>query len=281
MRRRVIADPATATEGELWTREVVAELRAAGYRPRAWSAFVARSFARARSARSSRPRAHRETRALAALGLAAWLGVALLGRVWLALAGAAWWTLVAGMVDVHLGMLEDGAGRPSERLGVANLLTLSRTALVPAFPVLPPAALVGGLLLTGALDVLDGALARAFRRETRLGAWLDGGVDGFVLSAAAIGAGLDGRLPWWAVALVAVRHGAQWAIVGFAWLTVAVTPDRRPRVSGKVPGAVLFAGLVLACLRVPGAAPLVAAGALGGLATLGLTVARARRLQLT
>lgn len=265
------------TEGELWTREVVSELRASGYRPRAWKWFVARSLARARLARHDRRRAHRQTVALAALGLAAWLAVALLGRPWLALVGAAWWALVVLLLDWHLGMLEDRAGRRLARLGVPNLLTLSRTALVPALPVLPPTLLLVALLVCGVADVLDGAIARSFRQETRLGAWLDGGVDGFVLGAAALGAGADGLLPWWAVAIVLARHVLQWAVVATAWFTMAERPERRRVVSGKTPGAVLFAGLVLACLRFPGASVLVAAGSIGGLTTFALTLARARR----
>jgi len=268
------------TEGELWTREVVGELRASGYRPGAWKWFIARSLARARFARRERRRAHRETLALAALGLAAWLALALLGRLWLALVGATWWALIVLMLDWHLGMLEDEAGRPLARLGVPNLLSLLRAALVPALPVLAPTLLLVALLVSGVADVVDGAVARAFGRETRLGAWLDGGVDGFVLGAAALGAGFDGLLPWWAVALVLARHALQWAVVAAVWLTIAERRERWRTVSGKLPGAVLFAGLVLACLRVPGASALVAAGSIGGLATFGLTLARARRQPL-
>jgi phosphatidylglycerophosphate synthase len=265
------------TEGELWTREVVGDLRASGYRPGAWTWFIARSLARARLARGARRRAHREVVALAALGLAAWLVVALLGRPWLALVGAAWWALVLLLLDWHLGMLEDDAGTWSVRLGVPNLLTLLRAALVPALPVLAPALLLVALLVSGVADVLDGAIARAFDQETRLGAWLDGGVDGFVLGAAALGAGVDGLLPWWAVAIVIVRHASQWAVVAAAWLMLAQPPKRQRAVSGKLPGAVLFAGLALACLRVPGASVLVATGAIGGLATFGWSLDRARR----
>ena len=268
------------TEGERWVREVVGELRASGYRPRAWTWFIARSLARARLARGDRRRAHCEVLALAALGLAAWLVVALLGRSWLALVGATWWAFVVLMLDWHLGMLEDEAGTRSARLGVPNLLTLSRAALVPALPVLAPTLLLVALLGSGIADVLDGAIARALDQETRLGAWLDGGIDGFVLGAAALGAGVDGLLPWWAVAIVLARHVLQWAVVGAAWLTLAELPERRRVVLGKVPGAVLFAGLALACLRVPGASALVAAGSLGGLAAFGLTLGRARRRPL-
>jgi phosphatidylglycerophosphate synthase len=268
------------TEGELWTREVVGELRASGYRLRAWSLFIARSRERASLARRDRRGAHRETLALAVLGLAAWLVLALLGRPWLALVGATWWMLVVLMLDWHLGMLEDEAGRRSARLGVPNLLTLLRAALVPALPVLSPALLLVALIGSGIADVLDGAIARSFGEETRLGAWLDGGVDGFVLGAAALGAGVDGVLPWWAVAIVLVRHALQWAVVGAAWLTIAELPVRRRPVSGKVPGALLFAGLALACLRVPGASALVAVGSIGGLASFGLTLSRTRHQPL-
>jgi phosphatidylglycerophosphate synthase len=55
--------------------------------------------------------------------------------------------------------------------------------------------LLAALLVSGVADVFDGAVARAFDQETRFGAWLDGGVDGFVLGAAALGAGFDGLLP--------------------------------------------------------------------------------------
>lgn len=265
------------TEGEAWTREVVAELRASRYRPRAWRLFVARSLERARLARRERRRAHRQTLALAALGVVAWLVVVPLGSPWLALAGATWWALIVAMLDWHLGMLEDAAGRRSAGLGVPNLLTLLRVAPVPALVVLSPTPLLVVLVAGGIADVLDGAVARAFGQETRLGAWLDGGVDGFVLGAAAVGAGLHGLLPWWTVALLLARHAVQWTVVATAWLTIAELPTQRRAVSGKTPGAVLFAGLVLACLRLPGATALVAAGSLGGLATFGLTLVRAHR----
>ena len=258
------------TEGELWTLEVVAELRASRYGPRAWKRFVARSLARARLARHDHKRAHQQTLALAALGVAAWVAVALLGRPWLAVAGAAWWALVVLMLDWHLGMLED-----ARALGIPNLLSLARVAAVPALLVLPPTRLLVVLLVAGIADVLDGAIARAFGQATRLGAWLDGGVDGLVLGGAAIGAGLDGVLPWWAVALVVARHAVQWTVVAAVSLTASEPADVRRLVSGTIPGAVLFAGLALACLRLPGATAFVAAGSLGALATLLWAILRA------
>jgi len=264
------------TEGELWTSDVLAELRADRYRLRAWAWFIDRSLARARAARAERRSAHRQALALGALGLACWLAVALLGRPWLALAGAIWWALVVLMLDWHLGMLEDAAGRRAAGLGAPNLLTLLRAATVPALPLLSATLLLAVLLPSGIADALDGAIARARDAETRLGAWLDGGVDAFVLGAAAVGAGRAGLLPWWAVALVLARHGLQWAVVAVAFFVAAERSARVGVVSGKAPGLVLFAGLVLACLRLPGASALVAAGSLGGLTALALTLARAR-----
>ena len=274
---RALVESTELAEGELWTREAVGDLRAAGFRPRAWRLFVAHSLARARLSRQDRPRAHRQTLGLAALGLAAWLVLALVGHPWLALVGATWWALVVVMLDWHLGMLEYVDGRRSVGLGVPNLLTLLRTAPVPVLPVLTPTLLLVALIIAGSADVLDGGIARFFGQETRLGAWLDGGVDGFVLGAAAVGAGRDGLLPWWAVAIVLARHALPWAVVATAWFAIAARPERSGVVSGKTPGAILFAGLVFACLRLPGASTLVTVGALGGLATFGLTLVRARR----
>ncbi len=63
------------TPGEVWTQQVLAELRSARYRPLAWARFLARSFARAREARAERRSEHRRTLALGSLGLAAWAAV--------------------------------------------------------------------------------------------------------------------------------------------------------------------------------------------------------------
>ncbi len=257
------------TEGEAWTAEVLAELRAARFTPLAWARFLARSFARARETRRTRPREHRQVLLLGAAGLAAWGGLALAGRPWLALAGAGWWLLVCLMVDWHLGML-DGL----DRLGLANTLSLLRAGVVPVLPVLSPALLAAVLIPTGISDGIDGPIARARGETTRLGLWLDGGVDGFLLGAAAVGAARDGVLPVWAAALVIAKHALQWLVVAVAYFAGAEAPAREGFVSGKAPGLVLFAGLALAALHVPGAAVLVLVGVLGGLATFGLTVVR-------
>jgi hypothetical protein len=70
-----------------------------------------------------------------------------------------------------------------------------------------------------------------------------------------------------------------WLVVSFAYFVRAAPPSRSGLVSGKAPGLVLFAGLALAALRLPGGLLFVVAGAAGGIATFGLTLLRARRLQ--
>jgi phosphatidylglycerophosphate synthase len=268
------------TEGEAWARELLRALRADGYRPRAWLRFLARSFERARRTRRGRRREHRQAMLVGAAGLAVWAGVASV-RPWLALAGALWWLLTVAMLDWHLGMLEDEDGRRLHRLGLPNLLSLARAAAVPVLPVASPGLLATILIPAGLADSVDGPLARRRGEETRLGVWLDGGVDTLVLSAAAVGAARHGLTPWWAASLVLGRQALPWLFVSLAYFVHAAPPSRAGLVSGKPAGLVLFAGLVLGALRLHGAAPLVVLGTVGGLTTLAITVVRARRLQPT
>jgi len=265
------------TEGEAWTRTVLEELRAAHYRPRAWGRFLADSFARARERRRERLRAHRLALVLGTAGLAAWTGAA--GRPALALAGAAWWAAAILMLDWHLGMLERPDGTPLGGVGAANLLTLIRAGLPPAL-----FALAGtdvGLALfaaAGASDVLDGVVARRRNEVTRLGIWLDPAVDGLVLGAAALGATRAGVLVGSVAALVVVRYALPWLVVVIHYFARAEPPERGGLVRGRVTGLVVYAGLALALLRLPGATPLVVAGAAGGLATVAASFVRGFRL---
>jgi phosphatidylglycerophosphate synthase len=261
------------TAGEAWARDLLEELRTHRYRPRAWVHFLARSFARARATRAERASEHRQTLLAGAAGLGVWAAVAGF-HPWLALAGTAWWLLAIAMVDWHLGMLEDEAGQPLHRLGLPNLLSLARAAIVPVLLVAAPALLAAILLLAGATDAIDGRLARARGEETRLGVWLDGGADALLLSAAAVGAARHDLLPWWAAALVLGWHSLQALAVALAYLLRARSPQRAASAWARVPGLALFAGLALASLKLPLAAPLISVGALGALT---LAVARARR----
>jgi phosphatidylglycerophosphate synthase len=266
------------TPGEAWTRDVLRELRAGGYRLRAWQRFLARSFERARATRRVRRREHRQVLLVGVAGIAVWVAVAAF-RPWLALAGALWWLPVIAMLDWHLGMLENDRGRPLRRLGLPNLLSLARAAVVPVLPLAPPALLSAILIPAGLTDAIDGPLARRRGEETRLGRWLDGTADTLALSAASVGAARHGLLPWWAVTLVLGRQALPWLAVSFAYFRRGAAPSPAGAFSGKATGVALFAGLALASLHLPGGVPLVVLGSVAGIATFGTTIARAFRLQ--
>jgi phosphatidylglycerophosphate synthase len=264
-----------ATAGELWTQEVLRELRAARFAPAAWVRFLAASFARARSQRLQRRRAHREALAVGAAGIATWIAVALSGRPGLGAAAAVWWTLVLLMLIWHLGMLERPDGRPLQGLGSANVVSLIRAAVVPLLLTVPPWALAALLVGAGATDVVDGWLARRRDEVSRLGRWLDPAVDCIVVGVAAVAAARLQLLPPWAAVLVIVRYLLPWLGVAAAYFARAQAPDRDVYVSGRLPGALVVIGLVLAGLRLPAGTPLVLVGTGGGLVTFALTVARA------
>ena len=263
------------TEGEVWAGEVLAELRAGRYSPRAWVRFIRQSLVFARERRVDRSREHRTTLALGWVGLAAWLGVGLAGRPWLAAAGAGWWIATTLMVDWHLGMLEDDAGRRLDGLGPANVLTFLRAGTPPAvFALFGTSAGVAVLVAAAASDLLDGWLARRRGEATRLGRWLDGSVDGLVIGAAAFGAWRAGMAPGWLAVLIVLRLAAPWLVVTVATFARARTPDPRRLVSGRVPGLVLLAGLFLVEFDSTIGIVLATAGALGGLGTFAATLAR-------
>jgi phosphatidylglycerophosphate synthase len=260
------------TEGELWARELLIELRAGRFCAAAWVRFFRRSFERAETTRRARTREHRTVVLLAASGAAAWTaaGLAVLGPV--GAAGAAWWLSLCLMLDWHLGMLERPDGRPLAGLGLANTLALLRIGVAPA-PLLVSRDAAGVLLLVaGMTDAIDGPLARRREEVTRLGRWLDGAADSSVLGAAA----LTAPLPGWVRTLVLARWGLPWVGVAACYFARTHAPSREGAVSGRYPGLVLFAGLVLVLFGLPAGAWPVAAGAVGGLVTLGLTAARQR-----
>ena len=254
-----------------WTEETLASLRAARFTPRAWLAFLSASFRRARELRTTYPRAHRTLLAVAAGGAAVWLALGIAGEQRLAAVAAPWWLAACLMADWHLGMLDR-----RDRFGAANTLTLLRAGTVPAILLLGrhPAGLAL-FAAAGASDVLDGFVARSRGETTRLGLWLDGSVDGLVLTAAALVA-----LPAWAGALVISRHLLPWAVIGASYFLRAQRPPLQGFVSGRIPGLVTFTGLALALLGVAGAEYLAAAGAVGGLGTFTAGALRTRAYAL-
>jgi phosphatidylglycerophosphate synthase len=265
------------TEGELWAESVLAELRRERFTPAAWRRFLHVSLARARRRRDERARAHRQVLMLAGIGTAAWASAALAGHAALAAAGACWWLLVLLMLDWHLGMLERPDGRPLDGIGSGNVLTLLRAGAIPLLAVLPPPGLGVALLAGGATDILDGPLARARDQASRLGIWLDGGVDGFFLGTAAVAAARHDLLAGWAAGAVLARYLLPWIAIAGAYFARARRPGREGYVSGRIPGLVLFAGLAFAVLHLPGATLLLTTGAAVGCATFAATVRRSWR----
>ena len=92
---------------------------------------------------------------------------------------------------------------------IPNIISVARILLV--FPViwwLLNENFVGALILffvAGISDALDGALARAFHWQSRLGGMLDPLADKFLLVSVYLCLGWLNALPWWLIGLVALR----------------------------------------------------------------------------
>jgi cardiolipin synthase len=264
------------TEGERWVRELLCELRAARYAPRAWTRFFARSFVRAGEQRRAHPKAHRQALSIGVAGLAPWGALAGAGRPWAAAAGAAWWFGVVLMLDWHLGMLERPDGTRIAGLGVANALSLLRLWAVPALPLLRPEAIAAALVLAGLTDVADGRLARRRDQATRLGTWLDGAADTSLILVAALALPLQA----WAATIVVARCAAPCLALTAYYFVRAGPPRGDGYVSGRIPGLVLLAGLLLVALGANRGAELAALGALGGIGTLAASLVLRGRSEL-
>jgi phosphatidylglycerophosphate synthase len=151
------------------------------------------------------------------------------------------------MLDWHLGMAEGGNGQPRARLSAADAVTLARFWLVPT---LPPIAedsigLPAVILLAGASDWLDGALARRHGR-TRLGRDLDTTADLVFFTVAALAARASGRLTPLGCRTLLARHAIGIAIASGAVFARA----RRPAIRARQSGALLrVAGLVMCTAR--------------------------------
>jgi phosphatidylglycerophosphate synthase len=240
----------------MFKRELIAELKAAGYRPRAWVIYVRRHFEAAIRLIAERPGPVRSVVAhgialfilffVAALGLGLTHGLDLGRRFFLA--GALWVGVLCGWVLFHLGLLTDLAGRPLFRLGWPNALTLLRGATVPALLVLAGAGadLLAVLVLAigAATDVLDGFVARRIGPLSRLGVIFDAIVDITWYTAAFFAFTRAGLLPPWILALVMIRYGL--LLTGAAVLYLRHTRLAiRPTRFGKATGALISIGLFL------------------------------------
>lgn len=266
---------ARLTEGELWTREQLALLIDAGFRPRAVGGFLAASQRRANRIRNERPHTAAGARAATAAGAAGWVALALAGvqpyrrRV---RAGLLWWALTGAMLDWHLGMVETEDGRPRP-LGAADAVTLVRVWLVPVAADSPTIAVC---TLAAASDWLDGTLARR-AEPTRIGRDLEGLADACFAVAALRGARARGWLGTWPAAgeLARLLAGTGYAL--WAYFARAGAPDPEVTRAARVTTPVRTAGLVAAAagLRRPATA-LVIGGSAVSVAAVARALQRAR-----
>lgn len=212
---------AGADLGDDFVLALLTALKADSYRPRAWLRFLGEAWEQSAACAGAHPRL-----AASWAGVAAGLTLAQTGalaltasqagdksamRTALALAPLHLWTLTDTWA--HLGMNAARRGdAPAETLGLPNALTLLRRGvadhlaarLLVGAPAPAPLAL-GALLIAGATDIADGAVARGTGRQSRLGAYLDATADlGFWL-ALALTLALTRRLPGWLAGLLAVR----------------------------------------------------------------------------
>lgn len=121
-------------------------------------------------------------------------------------------------------------------LTVPNLFTMIRVIMTPF--ILKALAdgryvLAGWLFGAAALtDLLDGAVARRFGSETRVGLYLDPIADKILLSSLYLGLGAAHAVPWWVVAVI---FGRDFWILLLAAVALQFTSFRHlePSVCGK------------------------------------------------
>lgn len=240
-----MADP-PLTDGERWSRRLLADLAAGDYRPGAWLDFVARSRERAATTRRERPALARQARRWGMTGaVAVSVGASAGGPS--RRTALAWWGLCWAMLEAHLGMVEGPAGERRPRLTAADGLTLGRAALVP-FAAAPAGrrSWIAIVAAGASSDLADGPLARR-DGETRLGRDLDALTDVAFFSAAALGAARAGWVPRGAALALQARHLGGAALLGWHWFA-------RGSPASVVYGAARWSGPPSAAALVLGAA---------------------------
>ncbi len=149
--------PPHAAESRAATNDLLAQLRAGRWRPRAWLQFLARASRRSADQALRRPRALAEV-SLLHIGIRA-----------ITPSGRRHWTLCSWLLAAtHLGLL----GRRGT-LGAANVITLLRANL----PGIPDRSGRWLPAVAASSDLLDGWLARRTRTETTFGAHADSLAD--------------------------------------------------------------------------------------------------------
>lgn len=207
--------------------------------------------------------------AVAGFGLVA-LSIAVmpLSKPWLF--AAAVWAATVGYARYRLGQNHvEGADAPSERLGLANGVTLFRGWLLALFAgiIAPSTAVPAGVFVCAVgLDAVDGPIARR-TRETVLGARLDGATDALALFVGSVSGAVIGVLPAWYPIAGVVWYGYSAALFIREWTGGSIDdlPESRLRpLVGSTQVFVVVAALWPA-LTVPD--PVVAASLLALLAS--------------
>lgn len=244
--------------------EVLDELRERGYRPRAWTRFLAHAWRQSRITAAAHPDLAaswaRTTVTLvggtaAALAYEARLGQMETARRALPLT-ALCFAYQQFDVYAHLGLHAPAAGAPLRReIGAPTTLTLLRGAtaallwghLAAGRPV-SPGYLGAALGLAGATDIADGALARRRDQATRLGAYLDAEADLSFGLATALTLAAHQRLPRWLVAVMLARWAGPFAFACASYFgaahPVALAGTRAGKAAGLAQTAVVVAALL-------------------------------------
>ena len=201
---------------------------------------------------------------LAPIGLAV-LGAAGLATIWAVdgLPAIGWTAALAYLTATNALLLSALRRRRAPRLGWANVVTATRSALVAVITGLVAASFVAPIsvpLLIGlivpalALDAVDGWIARGTGTTTELGARFDMEVDAFLLLV--LSAFVAPILGLWVLAIGLMRH----VFVAAGWMLPWLRLQLPPRYWRKVVTAVQGIALTLAA---SGLAPDVAGVVVG------------------
>ncbi len=242
----------------MFKRELIEELKAHDYSPRAWVHYIGGHLHLVRQVIDQRPAPVRSLIAHAAglfvLLLVSALALALLDQPGVSrhvfLAGGVALLCLSGWALLHLGLLTDLGGRPLLGFGAPNALTLFRGVAGPPLIVLAAAGEIGlaavVYLLASLSDVVDGFVARRHGPVSHLGVVMDTLVDIVWNSSAILAFVLAGILPAWILVLVGARYGL--LLTGSAVFYLLNTEVHiRPTRFGKLTGF-FTAGVILLIL---------------------------------
>lgn len=136
-------------------------------------------------------------------------------------------------------------------MSIPNLITLMRVILVPVvFWLLVTHQLKAAFLvflIAGISDGVDGFLAKRYKWETELGAYLDPLADKLLIVSIFIALGVTAKLPSWLVIAVVSRDLLIVIAVILSWLLNHPTPMRPIAISkANTVAQILLAAVVLA-----------------------------------